>query len=83
MGSQSGSRLLRMDWLYTSSTGTCTYTGNVGISMASRALHFRHGGKFSGGGIFSAFRRGLDGIPRSFAGVFQTHVKKDEDKNSK
>ena len=55
----------------------------MGISMASRALHFRHGGKFSGGGIFSAFRRGLDGIPRSFAGVFQTHVKKDEDKNSK
>ena len=31
-------------------------------------------------GYFSAFHRGLDGTPCSFAGVVQQHVKKDEDK---
>ena len=34
-------------------------------------------------GYFSAFHRGLDGIPRSFAIVVQQHLEKDEDKDSK
>ena len=33
-------------------------------------------------GSFSAFHRFLDGIPHSFAGTVQQHVKKDNDKHA-
>ena len=51
--------------------------------MASHALHFRNGCKFSGVGIFFCFLYSIRWNTTLCFRIFQQHMKKDEDKHSK